>query len=158
VDRIRNRAIVGVVIGIGSHVPALCTSLGKVLLADLPPDELDCRLADADLKAITSHTITDHRALLDELTLVRQRGYATGEEELAVGLRAVAAPLRNATQKAVAAINVSGPVTTLSRERLKAEIIPAVVKTAAQISLALGCSQTENHVVLNAVVLKAVSR
>ncbi len=56
-------------------------------------------------------------------------------------------------QKAVAAINVSGSVTTLSRERLKAEIIPAVVKTAAQISLALGCCQTDKRV-----VLKAVSR
>ena len=146
VDRIRNRAIVGVVISIGSHVPAHCTSLGKVLLADLPPDELNCRLADADLTAFTSHTITDQRALLGELTLVRQRGYATCDEELAVGLRAVAAPIRNTTQKAVAAINVSGPVTTISRERLKAEIIPAVVKTAAQISLALGCSQADNRV------------
>jgi len=145
VDRIRNRAIVGVVIGIGSHVPAHCTSLGKVLLADLPPDDLNRRLADADLAAFTSHTITDHRALLSELTLVRQRGYATSDEELAVGLRAVAAPIRNATQKAVAAINVSGPVTSISCERLKAEIVPAVVKTAAQISLALGCSETEDH-------------
>ncbi len=151
VDRIRNRAIVGVVIGIGSHVPAHCTSLGKVLLADLPPDELNHRLADADLKAFTSHTLTDQRALLGELTLVRQRGYATSNEELAVGLRAVAAPIRNASRKAVAAINVSGPVTTISRERLKVEIIPAVVKTAAQISLTLGYSQTEKHVVLNAV-------
>ena len=153
VDRIRNRAIVGVVIGIGSHVPAHCTSLGKVLLADLPPDELNCRLVDADLAAFTSHTIIDPRALLDELTLVRQRGYATSDEELAVGLRAVAAPIRDATQKAVAAINVSGPVTSISHERLKSEIMPAVVKTAVQISLTLGCSQTENHV-----VLKAVSR
>jgi len=45
----------------------------------------------------------------------------------------------------VAAINVSGPVTSISRERLKAEIVPAVVKTAAQISLALGWSETEDH-------------
>ena len=146
VDRIRNRAIVGVVIGIGSHVPAHCTSLGKVLLADLPPDELNCRLVDADLAAFTSHTIIDPRALLDELTLVRQRGYATSDEELAVGLRAVAAPIRDATQKAVAAINVSGPVTSISHERLKSEIMPAVVKTAAQISLTLGCSEAENRV------------
>jgi IclR family pca regulon transcriptional regulator len=146
VDRIRNQAIVGVVIGIGSHVPAHCTSLGKALLADLPPDELDCRLADADLTAYTSRTIVDRQALLAELALVRQRGYATSDEELAVGLRAVAAPIRNVTQKAVAAINVSGPVTTISRERLKTEIMPAVVKTAAQISLALGCSEANKIV------------
>jgi IclR family pca regulon transcriptional regulator len=146
VDRVRNRAIVGVVIGIGSHVPAHCTSLGKVLLADLPPDELDRRLTDANLTVFTSHTITDGRVLRDELALVRQRGYATSDEELAVGLRAVAAPIRNATQKAVAAINVSGPVTTISRERLKTQIVPAVVKTATQISLALGYSQAENKV------------
>lgn len=143
VDRIRNRAIVGVVIEIGSHVPGHCTALGKVLLADLPPEEFDKRLARADLTEYTSRTITDREALLNEVALARQRGYAVSDEELAVGLRAVAAPIRDASQKAVAAINVSGSVTTISRERLKTEIAPAVVKAAAQISLALGYSPTK---------------
>jgi len=143
VDRIRTRAIVGVVLEIGSHVSAHCTSLGKVLLADLPLDELDRRLADADLASFTPRTITDRQALLAEVAQARQRGYAMSDEELAVGLRAAAAPIRDATQKAAAAINVSGSVTTISRERLKTEITPAVVKTAAQISLTLGYSPTK---------------
>ena len=143
VDRIRNRAIVGVVIEIGSHVPAHCTALGKTLLAALAPDELDKRLSRADLAAHTSRTITDREALLNDVALARQRGYAISDEELAVGLRAVAAPIRDASQEAVAAINVSGSVTTMSRERLKTEIAPAVMKTAEQISLALGYSPAE---------------
>ena len=115
----------------------------KALLADLPPDELDKRLSRAILTAHTSRTITDREALLNEVALTRQRGYAVSDEELAMGLRAVAAPVRGAGQKAVAAINVSGSVTTMSRERLKIEIAPAVMKTAEQISLALGYSPTK---------------
>ena len=138
VDRVRNRAIVGVVLGVGSRAPAHSTSLGKVLLADLPPEEIARRLAHTDLTAYTPHTIVDHRALLSELALIRKRGYAINDEELAIGLRGVSAPIRDATRRAVAAINVSGPTATISRERLKSEIMPAVVKTAGHISLALG--------------------
>ena len=140
VDRIRNRAIVGVVLGVGSQVPAHSTSLGKVLLADLPAGEIKKRLAGVELARYTPHTIVDRSALLAELALIRKRGYAINDEELAIGLRGVSAPIRDATRRAVAAINVSGPTATISRERLKSEIMPAVVKTAGQISLALGYS------------------
>ena len=141
VDRVRNRAIVGVVLEIGSHVPAHCTSLGKVLLADLPQDELEQRVARTDLTSLTLRTTTDRQALMSEIAVARQRGYALGDEELAIGLRAAAAPIRDATPKVVAAISVSGAATSISRERLKTEIVPAVVKTAAQISMALGYSR-----------------
>ncbi len=138
IDRVRNRSIVGVVLGVGSHVSAHCTALGKVLLAYLPREELEARLTQSNLTALTPRTIVDPFKLLEELEHIRQCDYAINDEELAVGLRAVAAPIRDLTQKTVAAINVSGPVTTISLRRLKSELAPAVLETAAQISAALG--------------------
>lgn len=138
IDRVRNRAIVGVLLDIGSHVPAHCTTMGKVLLANLMPGDLKKLLKSAELTQYTTRTITNRQALLSELSKVRKNGYAICDGELAVGLRAAGAPIRDHSQKTVAAMNVSGSVTTISLQRLKNEIVPAVVKTATQISLALG--------------------
>jgi len=138
VDRVRNHSIVGVVIDIGSRVPAHCTTLGKVLLANLASDNLDRFLKNAKLKRYTPNTITEQQALLSELSQIKKNGYAISDGELAVGLRAVGVPIFDNGTKAIAAINVSGSATTISLQRLKKEIVPAVVRTAAQISLALG--------------------
>lgn len=138
IDRIRNRAIVGVVLGVGSRLPAHTASLGKVLLAELAEPELLARLSRATLAPLTEHTIADRATLLAELAEIRRRGYALSDQELAVGLRGVAAPIRDNARRAVAAINVSGPTSTISRERLEHEIAPAVVAAATHISQALG--------------------
>jgi len=138
VDRIRNQAIVGVVLDVGSHLPAYCTSLGKVLLADLAAHDLEMLMKTMELRPYTSSTITDPAVLLSELSEIRRRGYAVCDGELAPGLRAVGAPIRDNNRKAVAAVNVSGSEATISPERLEQEIIPALLETARQISIALG--------------------
>jgi IclR family transcriptional regulator, pca regulon regulatory protein len=138
IDRIRNQAIVGVVLDVGSRLPAHCTSLGKVLLADLPPHDLEVFMKTAEFRPYTSCTVTDPAVLLSELSKIRESGYAVCDGELAVGLRAVGAPIRNNNRKAVAAVNVSGSEATISLERLQWEIIPALTETARQISFALG--------------------
>lgn len=144
IDRIRNRAIVGVVLGIGSHLPAHCASLGKVLLADLPEHELADRMAHAHLARLTDHTIIERTVLLAELAEIRRRGYAIGDQELALGLSGVAAPIRDRSRRAVAAINISGPTAAISRGRLEQTIAPAVVATAARISQALGYAPAQS--------------
>ncbi len=138
IDRVRNRAIVGVVLSAGSHVPAHTAALGKVLLADLPPAELEAWLAGAALQAFTERTLVEHGALLADLEAIRARGYAISDQELAIGLRAAAAPIRDASRRAVAAIGISGTTTTISPERLENELGPAVAEAAGRISLALG--------------------
>ena len=138
IDRVRNRAIVGVVLDVGSHLPAHTTTIGKVLLADCLPDDVAGFLEKARLEKIAPRTITTREALLAELSVVRDQGYAICDEEVAAGLRAAGAPIRDNNGKAIAGINVSGSVSTISLERLKIEVVPAVVETASQISLALG--------------------
>lgn len=139
VDRIRSRQIiVGVVLGIGSRIPANCASMGKVLLAYLPPAELAQRIGQTPLTPCTPNSQVDLSILEAELIEVRQQRYATNDEELEIGLRAVAAPIWDDNQQVVAAINVSGSVRTISTERLLSELMPQVRDTAERISLALG--------------------
>jgi IclR family pca regulon transcriptional regulator len=138
VDRIRNRRIVGVILGIGSRLPAHCTSMGKAMLAFRPEDELNELLRGAELSACTANTKTTVEALSEDLERVRRQGYSTNNEELAIGLRAVAAPVWGEGGQVVAAINISGSTETISRKRLRQELAPQVMETASHISQALG--------------------
>ena len=128
VDRIRNRQIVGVVLGMGSRLPAHCTSMGKAMLAYLPEDRLKTRLNGADLQACTGNTISETDSLEADLAKVRRRGYAVNNQELAVGLRAVAAPIWGEHGQVVAAINISGSTETISRSRLKQDLVPCFLR------------------------------
>lgn len=138
IDRVRNRQIVGVILGIGSRLPAHCTSMGKVMLAYLPEEELAGRLGGASLTSCTTRTVIVATELLRELKRVRQRGYALNQQELAIGLRAVAAPIRDESGAVVAAINISGSTESISLNRLRDDLAPQVVQTAARISQGLG--------------------
>jgi IclR family pca regulon transcriptional regulator len=138
VDRVRNRAIVGILLGVGSRGPGHCTGLGKALLAELDPDELEGMLGDGKLQRYTPRTIVDIAKLQADLKRVRQRGFATNDEEFVVGLRTVAAPIRDRSGVAVASIGVSGPVGSISRERMLTELGPAAAAAAAEISRELG--------------------
>jgi len=138
VDRIRNRQIVGVVLGMGSRVPAHCTSMGKAILAFLPDEQLAERLNGYELKTCTANTIADVDKLNADLNKVRNQGYAVNNQELAVGLRAVAAPIRGEHGNVIAAINISGSTETISRSRLRQELAPLLMETASEISQILG--------------------
>jgi IclR family acetate operon transcriptional repressor len=118
-------------------VPAHATALGKVLLADLPADELDRRLGSRPLVRLTSKTIGDRAVLRAELARVGQRGYAVDDEECSPGLRCVAAPVRDRLGAVVAAVSVSGPARRLPRQRLVG-LGSAVRAAALAISRRLG--------------------
>ncbi|MDA8020738.1 MAG: IclR family transcriptional regulator [Thermoanaerobaculia bacterium] len=135
-DRVRNRAIVGVVLGLGSRIPAHCASMGKAMLAFLTDEELEQVLGD--LAPRTPHSITDRTRLAEELARVRQRGFAINDQELEVGLRAVAAPIWNHQRRVIAAINITGSVSTISRQRLVEDLAPTVMRSAHEISEELG--------------------
>jgi len=138
VDRIRNRQIVGVVLGMGSRLPAHCTSMGKAILAYLPEGQLKTQLNGAALDACTGNTIVEIDSLAADLAKVRRRGYAINNQELAVGLRAVAAPIWGEHGQVVAAINISGSTETISRSSLKQKLVPLLSMTASEISQSLG--------------------
>ena len=85
-----------VAISVGTRFPAYATSMGRVLLAALPPDALEQYLAEAVLEPLTAKTVTDPGRLREILAEVAAQGYAIVDQELEEGLRAVAAPIRGA--------------------------------------------------------------
>lgn len=138
IDRVRNKSIVGVVLELGSRIPANCASMGKAMLAHLSAEDLAALLEATPLAPCTGRSIVDPAALERELARIRRRGYAINDQELEVGLRAVAAPIRDHTGGVVAAINATGSVRAISRPRLTHELAPKVKEAASRISRAIG--------------------
>ena len=126
---------------VGRHTPLHGSSTGKVLLAHLPETEREALLQEP-LERFTEYTITDPQALRDELSVARARGFATGFEELEVGLNAVGAPIRDHTGNVIAAVSTAGPTYRLSREHILEKVAYDVVNYATDISRALGYTHT----------------
>ncbi|MEV5125562.1 IclR family transcriptional regulator C-terminal domain-containing protein [Streptomyces decoyicus] len=130
VARVPTVRIMSVNITLGTRFPAYPTSMGRVLLADLPPAELSARLALTDLAPLTRHTVTDpgrFPALLEE---VRSHGYALVDEELEEGLRSLAVPVRDRTGRVVSAVNVSTHAGRCTADEARETLLPAL-RTAA---------------------------
>jgi IclR family transcriptional regulator, pca regulon regulatory protein len=107
IARVPTRRIMTVAISVGTRFPAYATSMGRVLLADRPDDWLDGYLDSVPLVPLTSHTVSDPAVLRAELGTIREQGWALVDQELEEGLRSVAAPIRDADGRAIAAVNVS---------------------------------------------------
>ena len=120
---------------LGEQLPLHCTSNGKLLLAWLPEDELAAFLR-RPLTALTPATITDPRALRAELKSLRKRGYGTEIEEFELGLHAVSAAARDAREKPIAILSVSGPAYRIPRSRLD-DIGALLIQAAAELETAL---------------------
>lgn len=122
---------------VGRRNPIHCTAVGKVLAAYLPKDEVKDIVREHGLPRHTPNTITTLRRLTAELTIVRSAGYAVDKEEIELGLRCVAAPVRDYSGRVIAAISASGPVTRITDAAL--DSYAAQVRGAARsISRALG--------------------
>lgn len=144
IDRVGSKHMLSIHRPIGSRLPAYCTSTGKTLLAFLPADQLQAALAIITWVRHTSTTLVTPETLLENLTLVRQRGFADSNGELLPELRAVAAPIRQHDGQVIAAVNISAPSHRVSYEKLITELGPKVVETGRKISEALGYT-SERH-------------
>ena len=122
---------------IGTRWPAYATSTGKAILASMPADEIKKRVPE-QLPALTPKTITSLDILIQDLDRTRARGYAVANEELELGLVAVAAVLKNYDGETVAAISLSGPTMRLTPEQIP-NIGLMVCEKAQQVSVRLGC-------------------
>jgi IclR family transcriptional regulator, pca regulon regulatory protein len=123
---------------VGSRLPAYCTSMGKVLLAHLTQDALDEALAGVELTQRGPNTLTRRTALLAELGRVRESGLAVNNEELAFGLRSIAAPVRGRSGEVAAAINLAVHRSRSSMDDLVRRLSPPLKTTAAAISARIG--------------------
>jgi IclR family transcriptional regulator, pca regulon regulatory protein len=133
VARVATHRIMAAAIRVGTRFPAFATSMGRALLAHQSDDELDAFLAAARLTPLTPRTITDPLVLRKELDRVREQGWAFVDQELEEGLRSIAAPLRDATGKVVAAVNVSAPVRRGEVAEIVEDVLPPLLAAAERI-------------------------
>ncbi|MBA2589120.1 MAG: IclR family transcriptional regulator [Alphaproteobacteria bacterium] len=114
----------------GSQLEAYCSGIGKVLLAALPPDQLDGVILDGDLVALTPHTITDRAQLRLELDRARKHGYAVDNCEIRLDMRCLAVPIHDGERRTVAALSASDHAELMTDERQK-EVRNALLAAAA---------------------------
>lgn len=138
INKIESRQAIRMKSNVGARAPAHCTADGKALLA-YQTNEMIESIAVGGLAAFTPKTIIDVRLLMADLAQVRARGYAIDDEETEIGLRAIAAPIRDHTGEVVAAISVAGPIQRMTK-KLVLSYAPKVVGAAEAISARLGYS------------------
>jgi IclR family pca regulon transcriptional regulator len=142
VDRLRSfrhgRGNIDLNIDIGSRLPAYCTAMGKLLLANLPGPEQRELIAQMKLGKRGPNTITSKKALRDELEEIQAEGFAVDDQEFAPELYAIAAPVRNEARDVIAAVGLAAHSSMISLEELVDALGPHLVSTADRISARLG--------------------
>ena len=122
---------------IGKRAPLHSTGVGKCLLLNYSDAELATLAEATGLESLTEHTVTEIEGLKAEIDRVRADGYALDDEECELGVRCVAAPVRDFSGDVVAAISISGPASRMTGERIE-RVKDRVRSTAAAISTQLG--------------------
>lgn len=141
VARVPTKRIMTVNLAVGSRLPAYATSMGRVLLAYLPPEAQDAFFRQVEIVPLTSRTVRDERSLRRILQEVRTRGWALVDQEVEEGVRSVAAPIRDRTGRVVAAINASAHATRASVRTLRQKFLPVLLDAAEGISRSQGAPE-----------------
>ncbi|CDG80931.1 IclR family transcriptional regulator domain-containing protein [Janthinobacterium agaricidamnosum] len=137
VARAATSRVMSVALNTGSRLPAYCTALGRVMLAHLPPFELDAYLQKTKLRPMTDKTVVSQKRLRTILADVQRDGYAINDEELELGLRSIAVPVRGTSGAVLAALNVGVQAARVSIEQLEKEFLPVLQRGAQELSILL---------------------
>lgn len=111
-------------LGVGARLPAYCSATGRVLLSGQPKAYVDFILNRMSRPALTPHTRTGIREIHREIDLVRTRGYSISDEELEIGLRSIAVPIRNGRGDLIAAMSLSVSTSRMTRDQVIDKLLP----------------------------------
>lgn len=123
VVRVPTRRIMTITLAVGTRLPAYATSMGRILLAQLPAEEAEERLRRVHLSKLTSHTVTTKKKLRQEIERAREQGFAMVDQELEEGLRSAAVPIVDSKGE-VAALNISVHASRASMKDLRDQFLP----------------------------------
>ena len=126
--------IIGMSVHIGTRFPAFATSMGRVLLSDLSTKELDAAIKVPSVSGVVPRLKFSRKELDASLAEIRKRGWAMSDEQLSFGIRSIAAPVRDASGRTIAAVNVTVNAAETSIAVLKKDHLPLLLSTAAAIS------------------------
>jgi IclR family transcriptional regulator, pca regulon regulatory protein len=137
VARTQVNRVMAVDLHIGSRLPAYCTSMGRVLLAYLPAEQLEQYLGKVNLVPHTTRTITSVEKLRLTLRNIRRNGYAICDQEYEVGLRSLAVPVYSTSGRVVATVNLSGNAPRLSVLEMQSRYLTPLRNAANELSVFL---------------------
>jgi IclR family pca regulon transcriptional regulator len=137
IARTQVNRVMAVDLHIGSRLPAYCTSMGRILLAYLPTEQLEQYLAKVDLIPHTSRTITSVEKLRLALRTIRRNGYALCDQEYEVGLRSLAVPVYSSSGRVVATLNLSGNAPRISVLEMQSRYLTPLRNAASELSVFL---------------------
>ncbi len=137
IARVNVTRIMGIHLGVGSRLPAFCTSMGRVLLANLPPEELKSTLSNIKFTRYTERTVGTTDVLLEMLPQVRRNGYAIVDQELELGLRSMAVPIQNLNGRVVAAVNVGAHAQRVSIQEMQRKFLLHLQAAAQELGMLL---------------------
>jgi IclR family pca regulon transcriptional regulator len=135
VARVNVTRIMAVDLRVGSRLPAFCTSMGRVLLANLPPEEQEACIARIQFTPMTDRTVRSREKLRQILKQVRRNGYAIVDQELELGLRSLAVPIQSPVGRVVAALNVGTHPQRVAIQDLQARFLPHLQAAAQELSI-----------------------
>jgi IclR family pca regulon transcriptional regulator len=137
VARASANRIMTIALTVGTRLPPYPTSMGRVLLASLPADELDAHLQRTSLRKLTERTVVDESELRQILDRVAAQGWAAVDQELEAGVRSIAVPIRDSSGRVVAAINASAHAARVPMRTLEKQFLPRLLDAAQQIDAEL---------------------
>lgn len=132
------KRVMSVGLSVGSRLPCYCTSMGRVLLASLPEQQMLAHLDRVDLKALTPKTITDKTVLAEIVRRVKCDGFALADEELELGLRSIAVPVKTRHGETVAAMNIGVHAARVSVAEMIHRFLPTLREKACALGNYLG--------------------
>lgn len=138
IARASQRRVMSIGLNIGSRLPAYCASMGRVLLAALPAAEARRRLEATDRRQLTGRTKTRISELMSELERVARQGYAIIDEELEVGLRSIAVPIRDTRGAVVAAMNIGAQASRATPALMVSRFLPQMLRIQGELARLLG--------------------
>ncbi len=130
--------IMSIDLGIGSRLPAHCTSMGRVLLAGLPQDDFAAYLRRVKLTPFTARTLVSRDRFGETIEAIRDQGYAVVDQELEIGLRSIAVPISDYRARVAAAINISVQAPRVSVSEMERSFLPPLRKAADELGMLLG--------------------
>lgn len=129
--------VITVGLGVGSRLPAFCSSMGRVMIADLPDDRREAFIAGCEMTPLTPRTVATREALREAVEAARRRGWALVDQEIEIGLRSLAVPVRSRWGRTVAAINTHVQAGRMSPEEMVERLLPPLVEASRRITASM---------------------
>ncbi len=133
VARAATNRVMTIGLTVGTKLPAIYTSMGRIMLSQLSDDDLKEYLSDLEIEPLNEYSLTSKKSLIAEIKKAADQGWYVLDQELEVGLRSLAVPIGTHVNETYAAINVSVPASRVSLESLTQEILPRLLNTARRI-------------------------